>query len=55
MKVKLLLLWSISIAEVLLVSEKVLEVELVCVVVIVLVIELLVELVVESDFVSLLV
>lgn len=36
-------------------SEKVLEVELVCVVVIVLVIELLVELVVESDFVSLLV
>lgn len=55
LKVKLLLLWSISIAEVLLVSEKVLEVELVCVVVIVLVIELLVELVVESDFVSLLV
>lgn len=36
-------------------SEKVLEVELVCGVVIVLVIELLVELVVESDFVSLLV
>lgn len=36
-------------------SEKVLEVELVCVVVTVLVIELLVELVVESDFVSLLV
>jgi len=37
------------------VSEKVLEVEVVSVVVIVLVIELLVELVVESDFVSLLV
>lgn len=36
-------------------SEKVLEVEVVSVVVIVLVIELLVELVVESDFVSLLV